>query len=501
MEELLQGFNVALSLNNFSYCTLGVLLGTAVGVLPGIGSLAAVSMLLPFSFYLDPAAALIMLAGVYYGAEYGGSTAAILLNLPGTSSSAVTCLEGYQMCKQGRGGVALCITALASFIGGTLGIVMLMAMTPVMITFAFSFTAPEYFAAILLALIAVGSIASGSPLKGLAMVVIGVLIGTIGLDVISGASRFNFGLLQLFNGINVVAMSMGLFGVAEVIASIRATAGMPMVSKVSLRSMIPTGEDIRRSTMPTLRGFAIGGATGPVPGIGPTVAAFASYAFEKRLAEDPSRFGHGAIEGVAGPESANNAAAQTAFIPMLAMGIPGTATTALMLSALIVHGIEPGPRLMTEHPDIFWGVVASFWIGNILLLILNIPLIGLWVNMLRIPYRFLYPMILTFICLGVYSVNYSTFDVWLVLVIGIVGYGMRLLDFEPAPLLIGYILGPILEENFRRTMIVSYGDVFAMFQRPISGTLLAMGGLLLVITLYSNFRGRKKVSAEDASES
>ena len=496
MEDLLYGFSIALSLNNFGYCTLGVLLGTAVGVLPGIGALAAVSMLLPISFYLDPTAALILLAGVYYGAEYGGSTAAILLNLPGTSSSAVTCIEGYQMSKQGRAGVALCITALSSFVGGTLGIVVLMVLTPVMIEFAFSFTAPEYFAAILLALIAVGSMTSGSVLKGLAMVTIGVLVGTIGTDIISGTPRFNFGFLELRNGVNVVAMAMGLFGVAEVIASIRAIAGKSMVSKVSLRSMIPTGEDIRKSTIPTLRGFAIGAATGPVPGIGPTVASFASYATEKRLAKDSSQFGKGAIEGVAGPESANNAAAQTAFIPMLAMGIPGTPTTALMLSALIVHGIDPGPRMMTEHPELFWGVVASFWVGNILLLVLNIPLVGLWVNMLRIPYRFLYPMILSFVCIGVYCINYSTFDVWLVLIIGVIGYGMRLLDFEPAPLLIGYVLGPLLEENFRRAMITLYGEFFAMFQRPISGTLLAMSALLIVVTLYSSFRRRKQNASE-----
>ncbi|GHU31622.1 hypothetical protein AGMMS50256_20400 [Betaproteobacteria bacterium] len=491
MEELLYGFSVVLTLENFSYCLLGVLLGNLVGVLPGIGAVAAVSMLLPITYYLEPTSAVILLGGVYYGAEYGSSTAAILLNLPGSSSSAVTCLDGYQMCKQGRAGVALCITALASFVGGTLAIFLLMFLTPVMIKFAFSFTSAEYFAAILLALIAVGSITRGSPLKGIAMVGIGVLVGTIGLDIISGTSRFNFGIVQLYDGINVVAMAMGLFGVAEVIASIRATAGNSFVTKVTLRSLIPTGEDIRRSMMPTLRGFVIGGATGPVPGIGPTIASFASYATEKRIAKDPSRFGNGAIEGVAGPESANNAAAQAAFIPMLSLGIPGTPTTALILSALIVSGIDPGPRMMTEHPDIFWGVVASFWVGNILLLILNIPMVGLWVNILRIPYRLLYPLIISFVCIGVYSVNYSTFDVWLVLVIGAVGYVMRQFDFEPAPLLIGYILGPLLEVNFRRAMITSYGDFFAMFQRPISGTLLAVAAILLVVTLYSNFRRHK----------
>jgi TctA family transporter len=485
MEGLLYGFAVAFSLDNLGWCLLGVTLGTAIGVLPGIGAIAAISMLLPVTIYLEPTASIILLAGVYYGAEYGGSTASILLNLPGTPSSAVTCLDGYPMSKQGRAGVALFTTSIASFIGGTLGVVVIVLLSPALVAFAFSFSAPEYFAAMLLALVAVGSMSQGSPVKGLAMVMVGVLIGLIGVDVISGAARFTFGQRELYDGVNIVALAMGLFGVSEVIASIRATAGGAIASKVPLRALIPTRDDVRRSVMPIVRGFGIGAAIGPLPGIGATVASFMSYAVEKRVAKDPSRFGKGAIEGIAGPEAANNAAAQTTFIPLLSMGIPGAATTAVIMSALMLQGIMPGPRLVTEHPDIFWGVIASFWVGNLLLLILNLPMIGVWVSLLRIPYRLLYPVVICLICIGAYSVQFQVFDIWLVLIIGFVGYLMRQLDLEPAPLLIGFILGPLMEENFRRAMIASFGDPTQLFLRPISGTLLVCAVLLLVYTLWS----------------
>jgi putative tricarboxylic transport membrane protein len=488
MEGMALGFTVAFTLANLAWCFLGVTLGTAIGVLPGIGALAAISMLLPVTYYLDATSAIILLAGVYYGGEYGGSTAAILLNIPGTPSSAVSCLDGYPMSKQGRAGVALFITAIGSFIGGTLGVVVIMALSPLMIAFAFSFSAPEYFSAMVLALVAVGSMARGSPIKGLAMVGIGVLIGTVGTDVISGTARFHLGYRELYDGVNVVALAMGLFGVSEVIGSIRATAGGSLAEKVPFRSMVPTLADLKQSAMPILRGFGIGAVVGPLPGIGTTVAAFLSYATEKRVARDPSRFGRGAIEGVAGPETANNAAAQTTFIPMLTMGIPGAATTAIIMSALMLQGIMPGPRLVHEHPELFWGVVASFWIGNLLLLVLNLPLVGMWVSLLRIPYRYLYPVIIALICIGAYSVNFQVFDVWLVLIIGAVGYGMQLLEFEPAPLLVGYILGPLLEENLRRAMIISFGDVAQIFLRPISGTLLACALLLLAVTIWSSLR-------------
>ncbi len=488
MEDLLMGFSVALSFQNLLYCFVGVTLGTAVGVLPGIGPLATISMLLPITFYLEPTPAIIMMAGVYYGSEYGGSTASILLNLPGGASSAVTCLDGYPMSKQGRAGVALSITALASFIGGSLGILVLIGLSPLVVAIAFSFGAAEYFAAMVFALVTLSFMTSGSPLKALAMVSVGLLMGLVGTDVISGANRYMYGIPELYDGINVAAVTMGLFGVSEVIASIRNSATEGAKQSIPLRAMVPTRDDVKRSVGPTLRGFGVGSLIGPLPGLGATVASFLSYALEKRVAKDPSRFGKGAIEGVAGPESANNAAAQTAFIPILTMGIPSTASTAVMLSALMMQGINPGPRLMTEHADLFWGVIASFWIGNIMLLILNLPMIGLWVRLLRIPYRLLYPVIMVMICIGAYSVKFQLLDVWLVLAIGAMGYAMRLLDFEPTPLLIGFILGPMLEENFRRAMIAGFGDPMEIIMRPISGTLLALSVLFLLLTVWSVIR-------------
>jgi len=488
MEDLLLGFSVALTLQNLAYCLIGVTLGTAIGVLPGIGPLATISMLLPITFYLEPTPAIIMLAGVYYGSEYGGSTASILLNLPGGASSAVTCLDGYPMSKQGRAGVALCITALASFTGGTLGIVVLIALSPAIVAVAFAFGAAEYFAAMVFALIALSFMTGGSPLKALAMVGVGLLLGIVGTDVISGASRFTLGIPELADGISIAAITMGLFGVSEVIASVRTADTGGAKQRIPLRAMVPTRDDLARSVWPTLRGFGVGSAIGPLPGLGATVASFMSYALEKRVAKDPSRFGKGAIEGIAGPESANNAAAQTAFIPVLTMGIPSTASTAVMLSALMMQGITPGPRLMTEHSDLFWGVIASFWIGNVMLLVLNLPMIGMWVRLLSIPYRLLYPVILCLICIGAYSVKFQLLDVWLVLAIGAVGYCIRLLDFEPTPLLIGFILGPMLEENFRRAMLSAFGDPMELLMRPISGTLLALSGVLLLMTLWSAFK-------------
>ena len=485
MEDLLMGFSVALSFQNLAYCFIGVTLGTAIGVLPGIGPLATISMLLPITFYLDPTPAIIMLAGVYYGSEYGGSTASILLNLPGGASSAVTCLDGYPMSKQGRAGVALSITAIASFIGGSLGIVVLIALSPAIVAVAFAFGAAEYFAAMVFALIALSLMTGGSPLKSLAMVGVGLLLGLVGTDVISGANRYMYGIPELSDGINVAAVTMGLFGITEVIASIRNADTGGAKQKIPLRAMIPTRDDIKRSVWPTLRGFGVGSAIGPLPGLGATVASFMSYALEKRVAKDPSRFGKGAIEGVAGPESANNAAAQTAFIPVLTMGIPATASTAVMLSALMMQGINPGPRLMTEHADLFWGVIASFWIGNVMLLVLNLPMIGMWVRLLSIPYRLLYPVILVLICIGAYSVKFQLLDIWLVLGIGALGYAMRLLDFEPTPMLIGFILGPMLEENFRRAMLSAFGDPMEILMRPISGTLLALSAIMLLLTFWT----------------
>lgn len=500
MHDLLYGFSIALSANALLYCALGVTMGTAIGVLPGIGSLAAVSMLLPISFHLDPTHAIILLAGVYYGAEYGGSTASILLNLPGTPSNAVTCLDGYPMAQQGRGGIALFMTTIASFLGGCTGILVLIFLTPAVIALSLSFGAAEYFAVILVGLLAAGTVTEGRPVKGLCMVAVGLLLGTVGSDVSSGTVRYAFGSIHLYDGISLVALAMGLFGVSEVILSINARGSTRKVARVSLRSMVPTRDDMRRSWLPMGRGAGVGSVLGALPGTGPLLASFMSYLLEKRVARQPNRFGKGAIEGIAGPEAANNAAVQTAFVPALSMGIPGSATTAVMLGAMMIHGITPGPRLMTEHPDLFWGVIASFWVGNLFLLVLNLPLIGVWVSILRVPYRLLYPGILFFICIGVFSVNYSLFDVFSVLVIGVIGYGLRLLGFHPAPLLIGFILGPMLEEYFRRAMLLARGDFMVILTRPISGTIMLIGLLLMLYSLWSTLRQRKTNTAPSVKD-
>ncbi|MEF2554331.1 tripartite tricarboxylate transporter permease [Aurantimonas sp. A2-1-M11] len=500
MENILLGLETAFSTSNLLYCLLGVFLGTFVGVLPGIGASAAVSMLLPVSFYLDPTTALVMLAGVYYGAEYGGSTASILLNLPGTSSNAITCLDGYAMTRQGRGGVALVTSALSSFVGGSIGILALTFLTPAIVSVALSFGAAEYFAALLLGLIASAGVAQGSPLKGLAMVFGGVMLGLIGIDVNTGTERFTFGVIELFDGIELVVVAMGLFGIAEVIGAIGKGSGGHRVQKVSLREMVPTGADIRHSILPTLRGTLIGGILGALPATGPTLSAFMSYATEKRLARDPTRFGKGAIEGVAGPEAANNAAAQTSFIPTLALGIPGSATMAIMFGALLIHGITPGPRLMVDHPSMFWGLIVSFWIGNVLLLALNIPLIGLWVRILQVPSRFLNPAIICFVCIGAFSLNNSVFDVWMVLLFGVVGHGMRLLRLEPAPFLIGFILGPLLEENFRRAMLLAGGDVLKIIERPVAGPILGATVLAIILILLAPLMRRSSRPSPQGAE-
>jgi TctA family transporter len=494
-QNLVIGFQTAIAFETLLYCFVGVFLGTLIGVLPGIGSLAAISMLLPVSFYLDPTAALVLLAGVYYGAEYGGSTASILLNLPGTPSSAITCLDGYPMAQKGKAGVALFLTTIASFIGGSIGILVLMAFAPVLGKMALAFGPAEYFALMVLGLIAAAAVTQGSVIKGLIMVAFGLMLSMIGTDVDTGLPRFTMGRNELFDGINLVALAMGLFGVAEVIASIGVVRGKLKQQKVTLRSMVPTREEARQSAKPILRGAGIGSFFGAIPGTGQTVASFISYAVEKRTANDPSRFGKGAVEGLAAPESANNAATQTAFIPTLTLGIPGSATMALMLGAMMIHGITPGPTLITNHPTVFWGLIASFWIGNVMLLVLNIPLIGIWVRLLQIPYHYLYPAILCLICIGVYSINNSVFDIGMVFLIGIIGYGMRVLGFEPAPLLIGFVLGPMLEENLRRAMLLARGDVFAIVQRPISGSLLAIALILLLWAAFSGFRNRGAGSA------
>jgi putative tricarboxylic transport membrane protein len=502
LDALAIGLATATTPTNLMYCFIGVFLGTLVGVLPGIGSVVTISLLLPITFHLNPTSAIIMLAGIYYGGAYGGSTASILLNLPGSLSSTVTCLDGYPMARQGRAGIALLGCALSSFIGGGIGIILMMIFSRPIAEFALEFGPAEYFAMMLLGLVAASTVSSGSPVKGIAMVLLGVLIGLCGTDVNSGAFRFTFGVDELTDGIGLVGPALGLFGVVEVITSIREMRDAKIDrNAITFRSMIPTRDDVRRFWGPTLRGSGIGSFFGALPGTGGTIASFMSYAIEKRVAKDPSRFGKGAIEGVLGPEAANNAADQTAFIPTMTLGIPGSVIMALIIGALLIHGLVPGPRLVTEKPDLFWGLVMSFWVGNIMLLILNLPLIGIWIRVLAIPYNWLYPAILMFVCIGAYSVNNSHFEVMLVVGFAVFGYIIRLLGFPPAPLLIGMVLGPLMEEHLRRALVLSQGDFAVFVQRPISGSFMAFTFVLLAWALWSLVRGPKAARAAETEKS
>jgi putative tricarboxylic transport membrane protein len=489
---LMLGLETALHPTTLLYCFIGVFLGTLIGVLPGIGTLATISLLLPITYHIAPVPALVMLAGVWYGAQYGGSIASILLNLPGTPSSAVVCLDGYPMTQKGRAGVALFVTTIASFVSSMLGILALVLFTPAIAALALQFAPAEYFAMMLLGLVAASTITAGAPAKGLAMVVLGLLLGTVGTDVNSGVSRFDFGFPQMRDGIMLVALAMGLFGIAEVVSSVNRKQGTAVRERFTLRSMLPTRRDMNDSALPMLRGTAVGSFFGALPGTGTSIASFMAYALEKRVARDPSRFGTGAIEGITAPEAANNAAAQTAFVPTLALGIPGCATMALMLGALIIHGIQPGPLFISQQPEMFWGLVVSFGIGNILLVILNLPLIGVWVSILRTPYRLLYPAILIFICIGVFSVRNNPFDIYIVAIIGVLGYVVAQFGFSAAPLLLGFVLGPLMEETLRRTLLLSRGDPLVFVERPISAAFLACTAALLLWSIYSSFRASRR---------
>jgi TctA family transporter len=501
VDGLLYGLQTALSPEILLYCFIGVFLGTFVGVLPGIGSLATISLLLPVTYHLSPVGAIIMLAGVFYGAQYGGSTAAILLNLPGHAAAVVACLDGNPMAKQGKAGIALFVTTIASFVGSMLGLIALTFFAPAIAEVGLKFGAAEYFSIMVLGLIAASTLASGSPAKGLAMVAIGLLIGTVGTDVNTGVLRFDFGILELSDGISLVAMAMGLFGIPEIINSLSNMQDTKVQAKVTLRSMIPSRTEFKQTVMPMLRGSGVGGFFGSLPGTGPSIASFMAYAVEKKVAKDPTRFGKGAIEGVTAPESANNAAAQTGFVPTLSLGIPGDAVMALMLGALIIHGIQPGPMLIAEQPELFWGLIVSFAIGNIMLVVLNIPLISLWVAVLRIPYRLLYPAIIIFVCLGTYSVTNDVFNVYVVGFVGALGYLLLVLRFDAAPLLLGFVLGPLMEENLRRAMLLSRGDPMVFLERPISATFIGLAALILAwstFTVLRKFLQRRALEHERA---
>ncbi len=482
VSNLALGFATAATVYNLTYCFVGVFLGTFIGVLPGVGPLAAVAMLLPVSFYLPPETALVMLAGVYYGAEYGGSIASILLNIPGTPSASVTCLDGYPMARDGRAGVALFLTAIASFFGAIFGVLVMVLLSPALAEFALLFGPAEYFAVMVLGLVAASVVSTSGAMRGVMMVCLGILLGTVGVDINSGETRFVAGLPELRDGVSLVVVAMGLFGISEVMVSARGATQSYATENIAMKKFLPTRSEWVRSIGPAIRGSAVGSFFGTLPGTGQTVASFVGYALEKRISPHGEKFGTGQIEGVVVPESANNAAAQTAFIPTLTLGIPGSTTMALMLGALMIHGITPGPRLISEHPELFWGLVVSFLFGNMFLLILNIPLIGLWVRLLRVPHYFLYPIVVVLICVGVYSIDNSIFDIWATLAFGVLGYVLRLFRFEPAPLLIGFVLGPMMEEFFRRTMLLSRGDPMVFLERPGSATLLLVALLLLLTT-------------------
>jgi TctA family transporter len=495
-DNLLLGLTTALQWQNLLYCLFGVLIGTAIGVLPGIGPIPTVALLLPFTFGLDPASAFIMLAGIFYGAQYGGSTTAILVNVPGETSSVVTCLDGHQMARQGKAGLALAIAAISSFFAGSVATVVIAALALPLAALALQFTAVEYFSLLVLGLIAAVILAHGSVAKALAMVVVGLLLGIVGIDVSSGASRLTFGIPELGDGLDFVPIAMGLFGLGEIMANLDRPRPRQLVSS-KVRDLMPRWADLRQAFPAMVRGTAIGSFLGVLPGGGAALPPFTAYAMEKKLARDPSRFGKGAIEGVAGPEAANNAGAQTSFIPLLTLGIPSNALMALMIGALMMHGIQPGPQIMTEQPQLVWGVVASMWVGNLMLLVINLPLIGIWISMLKIPYRLMFPAIVLFCCIGTYGIANSMFNVWLMLGFALVGYFFVKVKAEPAPLLLGLVLGPQLEENFRRAMLLSDGDFTVFLTHPISAVLLAVVAILLLAMLVPAItRKREQALAE-----
>jgi putative tricarboxylic transport membrane protein len=492
LASLATGFATALSPFNLLYCFLGVLLGTLVGVLPGLGPVATIAMLLPATFTLPPESALIMLAGIYYGAQYGGSTTAILINLPGEASSVVTALDGYRMAQQGRAGAALATAAIGSFFAGTVATFVIAFMAPPLAALALQFQSPEYFSLMVLGLVASGVLAQGSLIKALGMMVLGLLFGLVGTDVTSGTARFAFGVPELADGINFVVVAMGVFGVAEIVRNLE-NEHTRQVYVERIGGLMPTREDWKRMVAPILRGTALGSLLGILPGGGALLASFAAYSLEKKISKHGAEFGKGAIEGVAAPESANNAGAQTSFIPMLTLGIPSNPVMALMIGAMIIQGIRPGPNVMVEQPRLFWGVIASMWVGNLFLLVLNLPLIGMWVRLLSIPYQLLYPIILVFTAVGVLSLSNAPFDVHLMAIFGVLGYVLVKLDCEPAPLLLGYILGPMMEEYLRRAMALSRGDPMIFLERPISAAMLALAVLAMVSVVLST---RDKAFAE-----
>ncbi len=490
LNNLVFGLGVAITPMNLMLCLIGALVGTLIGVLPGIGPVATIAMLLPITYGLPPVGALIMLAGIYYGAMYGGSTTAILVNIPGESASVVTTLDGFAMAQQGRAGPALAIAAIGSFFAGCVATVVIAAAAAPLTSIALLFGPAEYFSLMVLGLIFAVVLAKGSVLKAISMILFGLVLSMIGSDLETGAGRMNFNIPELADGIGFVVIAMGVFGFAEVLRNLEQSHNRDIVN-AKITGLMPTRADLIQAAPAIGRGTVLGSVLGILPGGGSIIAAFAAYTLEKKLAKDPSRFGRGAIEGVAAPETANNAASQTSFIPLLTLGIPPNAVMALMVGAMTIHGIVPGPQVMTKQPDLFWGMIASMWIGNLMLVIINLPLVGVWVRLLRVPYRHLYPMILIFCCIGVYSVNNAPADVYMTAAFALVGYWLVKHDFEPAPMLLGFVLGPLMEENLRRAMLIGRGDATVFLTRPISGTLLTIAAILLLLSVLPTLRKKR----------
>ncbi len=496
--NLMLGFNTTVTLQNLLFCFIGVFAGTLVGVLPGIGPVAAIAMLLPTTFYLPPVSAIIMLAGLFYGTQYGGSTTSILVNLPGESSSVITCLDGYQMAKKGRAGPALAIAAIGSFTAGTFSTMLIAFAGPPLANVTLEFSAPEYFSLMTMGLIGSAVLAQGPLLKAIAMIFLGLILGMVGTDVNTGVQRFTFGATGLADGLSIVGLAMGMFGFAEILVNLERgydTSGRDLLTK-KIDHLYPSAKDLKESIGAILRGTAVGSFLGLLPGAGPVLSSFTSYAIEKKIAKHPEEFGQGAIQGVAGPESANNGAAQSTFIPMLTLGIPSTGAMALMLGALMIHNIAPGPEVISKHPDLFWGLIVSMWIGNAMLLFLNLPLIGFWVKLLQVPYRYLFPTILAMMAIGVYSVSNQREDIYLMILFGLLGYVFKKLKCEPAPLILAFVLGPMIEENLRRALLLSQGDPMIFLRRPISAAFLTAGLLILFFMILPAVRKRREEVVE-----
>jgi len=491
LNNLMLGFSVAVTPENLMYALLGCLLGTLVGVLPGLGPVPTIAMLLPITYVLPPIAGLIMLAGIYYGTQYGGSTTAILVNLPGETSAVVTVLDGHQMAKNGRAGAALSIAALGSFFAGSVATLLLAAFAPPLAEVAFKFGPAEYFSLMVLGLIGAVVLASGSLPKAICMILLGLLLGMVGTDVNSGVARFDFGVPQLQDGIDFAIVAMGVFGFAEIMTNLEQKENRVEISD-KIGSLYPNKQEIKESVGPMVRGTALGSMLGILPGGGAVLSSFASYTLEKKLSKNPERFGKGHPAGLAGPESANNAGAQTSFIPLLTLGIPGNAVMALMVGAMTIHNIQPGPQVMTSHPQLFWGLIASMWIGNLMLVVLNLPLIGIWVKLLRVPYRILFPAILVFCTIGVYSLKNDPFDIYTTAAFGIIGYIWSKLRCEGAPLLLGLVLGPMMEENFRRALLLSRGNYGTFIERPLSASLLAVALVLVIIVALPSIKKKRQ---------